>query len=71
MIEFFKMIGTAIATGFNLILSFVSGIVQFFTLIGEFIAYVTEAVAFLPAPLIAFCMMGVTVSVLLMVIGRN
>lgn len=71
MVEFFKMIGTVITTGLNFLWSFVSGIVQFFTLIPQFVAYATEAVAFLPSPLVAFVMMGVSVSVLLMIVGRN
>lgn len=71
MLEFFKMIGSVITTLLGFLWNLVNGLVQFFALIAEFLTYLTTAVGFLPSPLIAFCMMGISVSILLMIIGRN
>lgn len=71
MFEFFQMIGNVITTLLELLWNLISGLVTFFGLIFEFLSYLTQAVAYLPAPLIAFCMVGISVSALLMIIGRQ
>lgn len=71
MLEFFGMIGDVILTLLRLLWNLISGLVTFFGLIGEFITYLTQAIAYLPSPLIAFAMVGISVSALLMIVGRQ
>lgn len=71
MIDFFQMIGTVLKTILNLVITFVESIVQFFTLCFEFVSYLGTVVSYIPAPLVAFIMIGISVSVILMIIGRN
>lgn len=71
MIEFFKMIGDAIFTVFQLLLNMVEGLVRFFLMIPQFLSYLTTVFAFVPAPLVVFLSVGVTISVILLIVGRN
>lgn len=71
MIEFFKMIGDAIFTVFQLLLNMVEGLVRFFLMIPQFLSYLTTVFAYVPAPLVVFLSVGVTISVILLIVGRN
>lgn len=71
MLDFLSMIGNAILTVFQLLINLILGLVNFFQLIFEFTAYLGLVVAYIPAPLVVFVMMGITISVLLLIVGRN
>lgn len=71
MLEFFGTLADAIYSVFNFFLNFVDGIFTFFVLIFEFIGYLYLVIGNIPAPLVAFCIMGILISVLLLIVGRN
>ena len=71
MIEFFKMIGDAIFTVFQLLLNMVEGLVRFFLMIPQFLSYLTTVFVYVPSPLVVFLSVGVTISVILLIVGRN
>ena len=71
MIEFLSTIANAIVTLFHLIINTVSGLVQFFLMLPQFMAYLSTVFAYVPAPLVVFLSMGVTISVILLIIARN
>ena len=71
MLEFFSGIADAIYTVFQLLLNMVQGLVQFFLMIPQFLTYLTTVFAYVPAPLVIFLTMGVTISVILLIVGRN
>ena len=71
MLEFFKAIADAIFAVFHLLINLIMGLINFFQLIFEFTSYLGLVVAYIPAPLVAFVMMGITVSILLLIVGRN
>ncbi len=71
MLEFFSSIADAIFTVFQLLLNMVQGLVQFFLMIPQFLTYLTTVFAYVPAPLVVFLSMGVTISVILLIVGRN
>ena len=71
MLEFFSSIADAIYTVFQLLLNMVQGLVQFFLMIPQFLTYLTAVFAYVPAPLVIFLSLGVTISVILLIVGRN
>lgn len=71
MLEFFSGIADAIYTVFQLLLNMVQGLVQFFLMIPQFLTYLTTVFAYVPSPLVVFLAMGVTISVILLIVGRN
>ena len=71
MLEFFSSIADAIYTVFQLLLNMVQGLVQFFLMIPQFLTYLTTVFEYVPAPLVIFLSLGVTISVILLIVGRN
>lgn len=71
LIEFFTSIGNAIYTVFQLLLNMVQGLVQFFLMIPQFLTYLATVFAYVPSPLVIFLSLGVTISVILLIVGRN
>lgn len=71
MFDWLKSIADTIFTVFQLLLNIINGIVQFFIMVPKFVAYVTTAVAYIPAPLVIFITVGTTISVVLLIVGRN
>ena len=71
MLDFLAGISNAIVTVFQLLINMVSGLVNLVTLSFDYIAYLTQVLAFLPAPLLAFGAMGISLSVILLLVGRN
>lgn len=71
MLEFFSSIADAIFTVFKLLLNMVNGLVQFFLMLPQFLAYLTTVFSYVPAPLVVFLSLGVTISVILLIVGRN
>jgi hypothetical protein len=71
MFNWLKSIADTIFTVFQLLLNIINGIVQFFIMVPKFVAYVITAVAYIPAPLVIFITVGTSISVVLLIVGRN
>lgn len=61
----------AITTVFGLLLNSVTGLIALIGIVFDFLAYFALVIAEMPAPLLAFAMVGVLVSVILLVLGRQ
>lgn len=71
MVEFLSTLTNAVVTLFHLLINMVSGLVQFFLMVPQFLTYMNVVFAYVPAPLVVFLSLGVSISVLLLIIGRN
>lgn len=71
MLEFLSNIANAIFTVFQLLLNMVRGLVSFFLMIPQFIAYLDTVFAYVPPPLFVFLVLGSLISVILLIVGRN
>ena len=71
MLEFLSGISDAIVSVFRLLLNLIMGIVQLVALALEFVSYLTLVLGYLPAPLLAFAGLGISLSVILLLVGRN
>ena len=71
MLEFFSSISNVIVTLLQLLINSVSGIINIITLSIEYIAYLMQVLADIPSPLLAFAAMGISLSVILLLLGRN
>ncbi len=56
---------------FQLLINLISGIVQLVALAFEFLSYLTIVLGYLPTPLLAFAGLGISLSVILLLVGRN
>lgn len=61
----------AITTVFGLLVNSVTGLIALIGIIFDFLAYFALVIAEMPTPLLAFAMVGVLVSVILLVLGRQ
>lgn len=71
MLEFLSGISDAITSVFQLLLNLIMGIVQLVALALDFVSYLTLVLGYLPAPLLAFAGLGISLSVILLLVGRN
>lgn len=71
MLDFLAGISNAIVAVFQLLINLISGIVQLVALAFEFVSYITIVLGYLPTPLLAFAGLGISLSVLLLLVGRN
>lgn len=71
MLDFLQGISNAITSVFQLLLNLIMGMVQLVALAVEFIAYLTVVLGYLPTPLLAFAGLGISLSVILLIVGRN
>lgn len=71
MLDFLAGISNAIVAVFQLLINLISGIVQLVSLAFEFISYLTIVLGYLPTPLLAFAGLGISLSVILLLVGRN
>ncbi len=71
MLEFLQGISNAITSVFQLLLNLIMGMVQLVALAIEFISYLTIVLGYLPTPLLAFAGLGISLSVILLIVGRN
>lgn len=71
MLDFFAGISNAIVAVFQLLINLISGIVQLVALAFEFVSYITIVLGYLPTPLLAFAGLGISLSVILLLVGRN
>lgn len=71
MLDFLTGISNAIVAVFQLLINLISGIVQLVALAIEFVSYITIVLGYLPTPLLAFAGLGISLSVILLLVGRN
>lgn len=71
MLDFLAGISNAIVAVFQLLINLISGIVQLVVLAFEFVSYLTIVLGYLPTPLLAFAGLGISLSVILLLVGRN
>lgn len=71
MFEALSTIVDAITTVFGLLVNSVTSLIALIGIIFDFLAYFALVIAEMPAPLLAFAMVGVLVSVILLVLGRQ
>lgn len=71
MLDFLAGISNAIVAVFQLLVNLISGIVQLVALAFEFLSYLTIVLGYLPTPLLAFAGLGISLSVILLLVGRN
>lgn len=71
MLDFLTGISNAIVSVFQLLINLISGIVQLVALAFEFLSYLTIVLGYLPTPLLAFAGLGISLSVILLLVGRN
>lgn len=71
MLDFLAGISNAIVAVFQLLINLISGIVQLVALAIEFVSYITIVLGYLPTPLLAFAGLGISLSVILLLVGRN
>lgn len=71
MLDFLTGISNAIVAVFQLLINLISGIVQLVALAFEFLSYLTIVLGYLPTPLLAFAGLGISLSVILLLVGRN
>jgi hypothetical protein len=71
MLDFLASISNAIVAVFQLLINLISGIVQLVALAIEFVSYITIVLGYLPTPLLAFAGLGISLSVILLLVGRN
>lgn len=71
MLEFLSGISDAIVSVFQLLLNTIQGLIQLVALAFDFIAYLTLVLGYLPSPLLAFAGLGISLSVILLLVGRN
>lgn len=71
MLDFLAGISNAIVAVFQLLINLISGIVQLVALAVEFVSYITIVLGYLPTPLLAFAGLGISLSVILLLVGRN
>lgn len=71
MLDFLAGISNAIVAVFQLLINLISGIVQLVALAFEFVSYITIVLGYLPTPLLAFAGLGISLSAILLLVGRN
>lgn len=71
MLEFLSGISNAITSVFQLLFNLIEGIVQLVALALDFVVYLTLILGYLPPPLVAFAGLGISLSVILLLVGRN
>ena len=71
MLDFLVGISNAIVAVFQLLINLISGVVQLVALAFEFVSYITIVLGYLPTPLLAFAGLGISLSVILLLVGRN
>lgn len=71
MFDVLAAIIDAIQAVLHLVINTVMGIVQLISLAFEFITYLTLVLGQMPAPLLAFAGLGISLSVILLLLGRN
>lgn len=69
--EFLQWLGSIIETIFNFFANLLSSFISFFKIIPTIIIFVTSSIGYLPSMVMVFATVGITVSILFLVLGRN
>lgn len=70
VIDLFSALVNVLTTAANFIVSFFSGIVSVFALVGQSITFLSVSWAVMPAPLIVFATAGLSIVIVFHLIGR-
>lgn len=70
MFDVFGALVDALTTALQFIVSFFSGIVSVFALVGQSFAFLTASWLVMPAPLIVFATVGLSIVIVFHLIGR-
>lgn len=70
MLDMFSALVDALTTASQFIVSFFSGIVSVFALVGQSFVFMAAAWAYLPAPLLVFATAGISIVIVFQLIGR-
>lgn len=71
MLDFFAQIGEVLLAIVDLIVNVVTSLVKFFTMVPSWIAFLVTSVGYLPGIVVSFILVGVFISVILLIVGRN
>lgn len=71
MFDFLSSLSNVITSVLQFLLNLIMGMVQLIALAIEFISYLTIVLGYLPTPLLAFAGLGISLSVILLIVGRN
>lgn len=70
MLDALMAIVNGVGVAMNFIISFFSSLIGFFSLIGQSLAYATAIGALMPLPLTAFITAGLSIGIVMLLIGR-
>lgn len=70
MLDVFSALVNALTSALQFIVSFFSGIVSVFTLVGQSFAFLSSSWLVMPAPLIVFATAGLSIVIVFHLIGR-
>ena len=71
MLEWLSQIGDSLLLVWNIVKSLFFSVVKFISMIPDCLAFLHTSVFLLPGILVPFIILGITISVLFLVIGRN
>ncbi|MCQ2744634.1 MAG: hypothetical protein MJ230_07590 [bacterium] len=69
--QFFESIGSVLGDVFELLYSAIQGLLNFAKLTPKMVSILTDCISNLPEIFIMFATVGITISLLLLVLGRN
>lgn len=71
MLGFLQQIMDGFKVLISLVQSMFSGLVDILTVVPSFVTYTQSLFAWLPSPFSTFCLMGISLSLLFMILGRT
>lgn len=71
MLQFFQTVTDALSTAFSFLANIITGFVQLLAMIPQVFVFVGTASAFIPTFMLVFFTASVSISVMLVVIGRK
>lgn len=71
MLQFFQTVTDALGTAFSFLSNIITGFVQLLAMIPQIFLFAGTASAFIPTFLIAFFTASISISVMLVIIGRK
>lgn len=71
MLQFFQTIVDSITTIFNVLLSFIQGIVSLLAMIPNILTFTSSMTLFVPTFLVAFFTANIAIAIVLTIIGRK
>ena len=71
MLEFISQIVDFVLVALKMVLNFLRSLVQIVMMIPQWLGFIGDMIGMLPSVLVAFAMLGILISVMLFVAGRN